>query len=94
MSAYPITESVNVMFNVKKPTPPDLFGVPEQYHNLREVFKKEKALYLPPTGPMTVLSSYRGIPSSKSAIQLVLSGGGGHGTVDRRVTNCITKYSK
>lgn len=34
--------------------PADLSGVPAVYHNLREVFSKQRALSLPPHGPMTV----------------------------------------
>lgn len=33
------------------PAPPDLSGVPQQYHDLKEVFSKERALSLPPHWP-------------------------------------------
>lgn len=61
--------------------PPDLSGVPKQYHYLCEVFSKEKALSLPPTGPMTVPSSYC-IP----LLPVGMPGEGGHGTVHHSVT--------
>lgn len=50
----------------------------------------------PPSAPdlwLCYRAIYQDIPSSKSAMQLVLSVEGDHGTVHRKVPNCITKYS-